>query len=144
MVTVWQAAATVMLADRSPAWTMDRFLYFLGYTLLFVGAILAGALVIVWLDRWRKRQSTQGMTTGDQLTHFRELYERGELSPEEFARVRDLLGTRLRQEMQVPAPPAQPAPMAPDSPAAAEQEADIVVDPEVPPNGPTASGSPAG
>jgi hypothetical protein len=134
MVTVWQAA---MLAVGG---NLERFLPVVGYTLLFVGAILAGALVIAWLDRWRKRPQNPGMSTNDQLAHFRTLYERGQLSPEEFARIRTLLGERLRQEMEVP---AAPPPAGPTSPAPAEQEADIVVDPEPPPPGPPTPGSPA-
>jgi hypothetical protein len=141
MVTVWQAVATTTFADRLPAWNVDRFVHVLGYTLLFVGAILVLALVMVYLERWRKRQRSGGVTTGDQLAHFRELYERGELSPEEFARIRGLLGERLRQEMEVPATP--PAPALPSNPVTAEQEADIVVDPDPPPPEPPPPGSPA-
>jgi hypothetical protein len=140
MGTVWQAVATAPFAARPPAWDLDRFLYVLGTTLLFVGAILVMALVIAWLNRWRKRQRDAGLSAGDQLAHFRALYERGELSPEEFARIRELLGERLRREMQVPVPPQAPA--GPGSPTAGEQEADIVVAPDPPPAEPPAPGSP--
>jgi outer membrane biosynthesis protein TonB len=128
-----------------------------------VGAILVGALVIAWLNRWRKRQRDAGLSAGDQLAHFRQLYEQGELSPEEFGRIRGLLGERLRQEMQVPVPPAPAGPggpsaaepqaagvadqvtakAPPEQPAGtAEPEADIVVDPDPPPVEPPPPGGP--
>jgi hypothetical protein len=107
MATGWQLVAQTELSPCLAAWNREQFLAMMGYTLLFVGAILVLALVIVWVDRWRKRPKEAGTSAGDQLTHFRELYERGELSAEEFARVRGLLSERLREEFQVPAPPPE-------------------------------------
>jgi hypothetical protein len=64
--------------------------------------LLLMAVLIAWLERWRKRADQDKISAGDQLAHFRELYERGELSPEEFARVRTLLGDRLKEELDLP------------------------------------------
>lgn len=75
------------------------------------GAVLVGALVIVYLDRWRKNLGEEKPSANDQLAEFRSLYDRGEMSQEEFERVKARLTERLRQEMDVPAaPPAAPEP----------------------------------
>jgi uncharacterized membrane protein len=84
--------------------------------------LLVMALVVAWLERWRKRPEQDKMSASDQLARFRELYERGELSPEEFARIRTLLGDRLKEELDLPtaAPesdsPPEPPPPAPPKP----------------------------
>jgi hypothetical protein len=97
-------------------------------TLALVVALLLGALVIAVAERWRKKTREGRSDTGDQLAHFRSLYERGELSREEFERIRGKLGNKLRKELDLPTAPAAPA--APAAP---------------PPNGesPSPSGPPA-
>jgi hypothetical protein len=91
-------------------------------TLGLIGCLLLGALIIWWVDRWRKRSREAEDSSGDQLAHFRELYEQGNLSAEEFERIRGLLGKRLRQELDVSASgaaepdlqqPGGPSPAAP-------------------------------
>jgi len=77
-------------------------------TLALVVALLLGALVIAVAERWRKTAREGRSDTGDQLAHFRSLYERGELSREEFERIRGKLGKRLRQELDMPVPPVVP------------------------------------
>jgi hypothetical protein len=84
-------------------------------TLALVVALLLGALVIAVADRWRKTTREGRFDAGDQLAHFRSLYERGELSREEFERIRAKLGKKLRKELDMPAPPA--APPTPEVPA---------------------------
>jgi hypothetical protein len=80
-------------------------------SLVLVGALIIGAILIAVVERWRKRPGAEQMTPGEQLTHFRALYDRGELSREEFERIRNLLGEQLRKDLQVPgAPQPQPAP----------------------------------
>src|SRR5207302_3991847 len=77
------------------------------------GLLLLAALVVAWVKRWSRRSSPTLLTAGDQLAHFRTLYERGELSPEEFGRLRALLTERMRNEVEareVPAPAAAPPP----------------------------------
>jgi hypothetical protein len=106
MTIDWRAVAhTGGSPCLAVVWDQERTLQMLGYTLLFVGAILFLALVVYWVDRWRKRPVDPGLSAGDQLTHFRELYERGAITPEEFARIKGLLGDKLRQELNVPAAP---------------------------------------
>jgi hypothetical protein len=73
-----------------------------------IGVLLLAALVIYFVDRWRKRATAaeDDASSNDQLSQFRSLYERGEMSQEEYDRVRALLAGQLRKEMNVPAPPA--------------------------------------
>jgi hypothetical protein len=74
-----------------------------------MGALLVGAILIAWADRWRRRQmSGDSLSELDPLSSFREALERGELSKEEFDRIRDRLTKHGR-----PAPPAEAAPAPP-------------------------------
>jgi hypothetical protein len=98
----WPVAGTLGLWARRPV--MDPRL--LWASLGLIGVLLVGALIIWWVDRWRKRSADAEDSSGDQLAHFRELYEQGNLSAEEFERIRGLLGKRLRQELDVPTPAA--------------------------------------
>ncbi len=89
-------------------------LQFIWYTLGIVGALLVGALIIALMERWRKKPGVEGLSAGDQLTHFRKLYDQGTISKEEFERIRSQLLPDLRKEVKV-APPAA-ASSAPESP----------------------------
>jgi hypothetical protein len=74
-----------------------------------IGLLLVAALVLFFVDRWRKRRTvvdSDACAPNDQLSHFRSLYERGEMSREEYESVRALLAGQLRKELNVPAPPA--------------------------------------
>ena len=73
-------------------------------TLMLAGALFLGAMILALVSRWRKRQENETLTTHDQLAQFRVLYERGELSAEEFDRVRRKLLARLKHELAEAAP----------------------------------------
>jgi len=91
--------------------------------------------VIVWLDRWRKRSDANPMVANEDLAYFRELYDRGELSAEEFERVRIRLSRQLREELDVPAkaPAVPPAEQTPPPGAPAEQPQPPAPDQQPPP-----------
>lgn len=72
-------------------------------TLPVIGAILLGAVLIAYAKRWRQREETFHYSTNDELAHFRALYERGELSAEEYGRIQRRLSDRLKKEMNVAA-----------------------------------------
>jgi hypothetical protein len=91
---------------RGPIWADTRIFWLF---LAIVGVLLLGALIIWLMDRWRKRPPPQ-VSAGDQLAHFRRLYERGEISAEEFTRIRDLLTARLMKELEPPPPPPESPP----------------------------------
>jgi hypothetical protein len=98
-------AVSQALAKAKPAgsvWSDPRWV---GAMLALVGLILLGVVVIGWLKSWRKQAESGRPTANDQLAHFQALYQRGELSPEEFDRVRTRLASQLRQELDLPAPP---------------------------------------
>jgi len=120
-------------AEKIPAggWKSPVFLT----TLILIGVLLLGAMVIAVVDRWRKRSRQDRPDTGDQLSHFRSLYDRGELTPEEFERIRSKLGAKLRQELNVPgkgeAKPDVSAATA--TPAGPEKPADEKPQPPEPP-----------
>jgi hypothetical protein len=68
---------------------------------LLMVVVLVTAIVIVCLGRWTKRPLS-GSATGESLSLFRSLYERGECSKEEYERIRAKLGKKLKQELQLP------------------------------------------
>src|SRR5947209_5405686 len=76
-----------------------------------IATLLLGAVIVAWLDRWRKRGGARDtLTPADQLTAFRQSYERGELSQEEYERVRAKLAPKLRQQVNLPPKPNTPEP----------------------------------
>jgi hypothetical protein len=79
---------------------------FLWPAVALVAALLIGAIIIALVDRWRKRPLQDRPSANDELAEFRSLYERGELSREEYDKIRSRLGERLRQDLDLPAPPA--------------------------------------
>ena len=81
--------------------------------LLFYGtslavALLAAALVIEMVRRWT-RKGPALPSASDQLAQYRALYRRGEISQQEFDRLRAVLGGEMVANARPPAPPA-PAP----------------------------------
>lgn len=66
---------------------------------VMLGVVFVGVVILLVVDRWRKRPDMPD----DQLSHFQSLYSRGELSREEFERVRGLLmGQPLRKSSAAP------------------------------------------
>jgi hypothetical protein len=94
MVAAWLLAN----AKGPRPWADPRFLW---TSIALAGLILLGVLLIAWLDRWRRQSEPQPLTANDQLAHFRELHEKGELSQAEFDRIRAKLGGELQQELDL-------------------------------------------
>jgi hypothetical protein len=84
-----------------------------------VATLLLGALIFAWLDRWRRRGERDILTPIDELTSFRQSYDRGELNQEEYERIRAKLAPKVRQQVKLP-PKAAPTD-GPPSPAAPTQ-----------------------
>ena len=80
-------------------------------------ALLAGAFVIWLVDRWRK-QSTKTTNSAEELTDFRGMYERGEITEEEYVRLRNRVSGRMKQAPAAPAAPTAtpPAPSPTETP----------------------------
>src|SRR5437016_2203647 len=114
MVTAWQVVANARPPVGPRVWWDSRFLLAAAG---LVALILAGALVIAWLERWRKRSVSDAPDLGDELAQFRELYERGELSQAEFERIRGKLTGQLLKQLNVPnIKAAGPQPAQPNNP----------------------------
>src|SRR5438094_7221668 len=120
------ALAAAPPPGRGPSLLDPRLLW---ATISLVAILLLGALVLAWFDRLRKRADPSVLTPGDQLATFRLSYERGELSQEEYERIRARLGPKLRQQLDLPAPPARRDKPGEPPPAAAPGN------PETPPTG---------
>ena len=120
-----------LLGAEDPSILDPRILWLTG---LLVATLLLGAMILSWLDRWRKRQLSDDRP-GDQLTSFRALYEAGEISREEYERIRSRVArgesagpvpTRPAANPGVgtierrPVPPAPPAPSDPTPPPPSE------------------------
>jgi hypothetical protein len=94
--------------------------------LALLGFALVGILALYLITRWRKRAASDRLSASEQLSEFRELYEQGHLSQEEFDRLRTLLGDRMKREMEGKlATPAADAPEVrpPDEAASPKPEA---------------------
>jgi hypothetical protein len=83
--------------------------------------IIAGAMVIARVDRWRKRQMETGDETPAHIGSFREMFENGELSREEYDEVLRRMAAKAAAKGKLvtplPAPPQTP-PANPESPPA--------------------------
>jgi hypothetical protein len=75
---------------------------------VLIAALLLGAAILIKADRWRKRMN-ESEDAGDALTAFRLSYEEGEISEEEYKRIR----TRLTRAK--PPPPSNTKSDAPPS-----------------------------
>jgi hypothetical protein len=105
----WRLATGIVAVD--PRLWDPRLLW---GTLVLVAVIVLGALAIVIVKRWREQETTEEPSANDQLAYFRELHDRGDLSANEFARIKARLSEQLRQELDMPAaPPVEDEP--PDS-----------------------------
>src|SRR5258708_23936498 len=93
MRAAWLAAGFSYKNDNTDA--------YLWTTLILIATLVLAAAVIIWAGRW-VRGSNEDYSSGDELTRFRSLYESGELGREEYERIRDQLGQRLRKELDLP------------------------------------------
>ena len=89
MVCAW-LVATGNVPVRSPSAGFPIFWAILPA----VVAILIAAAIVAAVKCWRNRSGPERLSVSEQLSHFRSLYEAGELSAEEFARIRTRLGAR--------------------------------------------------
>lgn len=97
--------APILLANTTDPTRTDAQERLLWAGLLLVVALLAGAAILAWIDRWRKRMTGQSEDPLDLLGDFRSSYERGELSDEEYRRICVRLGAKSQS-------PARPEPKA--------------------------------
>jgi hypothetical protein len=109
--------------------------------LLLAGGMLSGslllfAIILVLVKRWRKKQEVIMPSTHEQLNSYRQLFDEGGLTKEEFDRIRLRLLERMRKETGLGEKPAAPAEGAAEpKPAAAKPATPAESSPaEAPPN----------
>jgi hypothetical protein len=66
-------------------------------------ALLAGAFLVYVADRWRKKAAARDIDSSRELTEFRRMFEHGEITEEEYAKLREKVAERVK------APPPPPA-----------------------------------
>jgi Short C-terminal domain len=99
MIATLLAVAKTKLSAKPSSWDPSL----LWTTLALVAIIVIGAIAFAVLNLWRKRALPPTFDANDQLAQFRELYDKGELSEQEFERIREQLGGKIRADMGVPA-----------------------------------------
>jgi hypothetical protein len=67
---------------------------------ILAGALLVMAVIVFFVDRWRKRDD-DGPTYSStlQLTDYREMYENGEITHGEYERIRAKLAAKMKKEV---------------------------------------------
>lgn len=80
---------------------------------LLAGALLAGAVILHYFERWRKSGLTSTRDAASDLTDYRAMFERGEITRPEYEALRAKVAGRAK-----PAPPPAPPNPAPDAPPA--------------------------
>lgn len=108
-----------LVVQQVPIWQDYRFsLAF--YGTLLAGALLLGAILIAWAGKSRRKDEKKGFgAPEDQLSGFRSMLDSGEISREEFEKLRQSLGKKM-----IPVPPVKDAPPAdptPETPPANEK-----------------------
>jgi hypothetical protein len=92
------------LPPRPPSLTDPQLLW---ATFALIATLLLGAVIFAWLDRWRKRADRDVLTPADELAAFRQSYDRGELSQEEYERIRAKLAPKVRAQVNLPPKPVR-------------------------------------
>jgi hypothetical protein len=93
-------------------------------TVAIIVILLLGALAIHFADRWRKQSAPSAKDTAVELSDFRGMFDRGEITADEYAKLRDKVAQRVKTQTKPPVPPESPAPNSLPPPT----------DPETPPN----------
>ncbi|HXD89363.1 MAG TPA: hypothetical protein VN641_22915 [Urbifossiella sp.] len=76
-------------------------------------ALLVGAAVIYFVDKWRK-QAVAGPAGEDDPSDFRAMFKRGELTEAEYNKLRENLAARVKPKPAAsPVPPQAPGPFPP-------------------------------
>jgi len=100
----------VPLLARDPADLLQN-TDFLWLTGALVATLLVGAFVLSRVERWRKRQLSDSPASDvETFSSYRAMYENGELSKEEYDRIKAKEARRLRDKVlprSSPLPPAQ-------------------------------------
>jgi hypothetical protein len=109
-----------VLAWSAPVLALSKEERLLLWVSILAGVLVVGGLFLGRLDRWRKRQMEEPDDSPEQLGTFRDMFERGELSKEEYDRVLRRVAERVGAKPKPkPVPVVTPEP-APGPPATEE------------------------
>lgn len=72
---------------------------------ILIGVFFLLAIGLVVARKWFQGSQESDISTNEMLAEFRELEEQGELSPEEYKKIREVLAAKLRAELQRPNAP---------------------------------------
>jgi hypothetical protein len=121
---------TPLLAEQKDAADLVQSPEFLWLVAALVGVMLLGAILFSLVERWRKRQLSDSPESDVvQITSYRTMFERGELTVEEYDRIKAKEAKRLREKLVAKpagpakiaqagqAPPAQSLPQEPQPPS---------------------------
>jgi hypothetical protein len=97
-----------VLAWAAPVFAMTKEERLLLWVSVLIGVLLLGAFIIARIDRWRKRQMEAADDAPQQIGTFRAMFERGELSQEEYDRVLRRMAERVGAKPKPVAAPAGP------------------------------------
>lgn len=82
-------------------------------SLLLIGMLAIGAILIAWLKKNKDRQlAGEQLSANDQLTAFRDSLDQGDMTDDEFKKVKALLSEKIRHPQQTAPPVQAPAPPA--------------------------------
>lgn len=99
------SASWLMAASTDPRTELP--IAYLWTIVVLIAVVLTAAGIIILVTRWVKRGGRAATDTyRDDRASFKVLYERGELTQEEYEKIRSRLGQKLRQDLHVTAPPA--------------------------------------
>jgi hypothetical protein len=109
---------------------------------LLAAALIGGAVVLLVVDRWRKRAMIEEKKSGEELTSFRAMYERGEITEEEYTKLRQRVAERVKKAPAAPPPNGPAAPAGPAPGYAPPIPGGYFQDPDEPGPPPSPNGSP--
>lgn len=94
-------------------------------------ALLVGAAVISAVDKWRKRAvaGPTGADATEALSVYRQMYESGEITEEEYAKLRTQVAEKVKKPAPAPKPAAPPTGTRPASPAIGPSGGSYFADP---------------
>lgn len=82
--------------------------------LWLIGILAFGAILIAWLKKSKEKQLAGfSVSPHEQLTAFRDSMEQGDMTDEEFKKVKALLADKIRKPSQAVPPAPQSVPAAP-------------------------------
>jgi len=79
-------------------------LEFLATVGLLVGTLLIAAVILYYVDTWRKRQEARSIESAESLSNFRTMYDRGELTDAEYRNIRDRVAGKVKHEVAISNP----------------------------------------